>query len=125
MTLTTRSSNFRSRISTAILLAAGYFVLVKLGLRLAIVHPSATAVWPPSGIALAATLLLAYLGLARNCSGRFRRKSDNDWVNPHADLIARMWIVSGITGGHREFAFRITSTQCFCASTALQSAVLR
>ena len=37
-----------------------YFVACKLGLRLAIVHPSATAVWPGTGIALAALLLLGY-----------------------------------------------------------------
>ena len=35
-----------------------YFLVCKLGLRLAIVHPSATAVWPGTGIALAAILLL-------------------------------------------------------------------
>ena len=37
-----------------------YFVLAKLSLRLAFVHPSASAVWPPSGLALAALLLLGY-----------------------------------------------------------------
>jgi len=37
-----------------------YFLVCKLGLRLAIVHPSATAVWPGTGIALAAILLLGY-----------------------------------------------------------------
>src|SRR4029077_14077331 len=37
-----------------------YFVLAKLSLRLAFVHPSATAVWPPSGLALAAFVLLGY-----------------------------------------------------------------
>ena len=37
-----------------------YFVVCKLGLRLAIIHPSATAVWPGTGIALAAILLLGY-----------------------------------------------------------------
>jgi two-component system, NarL family, sensor histidine kinase FusK len=41
-------------------LAILYFVAGKLGLRLAIVHPSATAVWPGTGIALAALLLLGY-----------------------------------------------------------------
>ncbi|MGH7347328.1 MAG: MASE1 domain-containing protein, partial [Candidatus Rokuibacteriota bacterium] len=34
-----------------------YFVAGKLGLSLAFVHASATAVWPPTGIALAALLL--------------------------------------------------------------------
>src|SRR5260370_2868079 len=43
-----------------------YFVAGKVGLMLAFVHPSATAVWPPTGIALAATLLLGYrVGPAR------------------------------------------------------------
>jgi diguanylate cyclase (GGDEF)-like protein len=41
-------------------LAAVYFVAGKLGLRLAFAHPSATAVWPPTGIALAAFLILGY-----------------------------------------------------------------
>src|SRR2546426_2552538 len=41
-------------------LAAGYFVAGKLGLEVAYVHPSATVVWPPSGLTLAAFLLLGY-----------------------------------------------------------------
>ena len=43
-----------------LVLAAFYFAAAKLGLRLAFVHPSATAVWPPAGIALAAFLLFGY-----------------------------------------------------------------
>jgi signal transduction histidine kinase len=39
-------------------LAAAYFAAGKLGLSLAFVHASATAVWPPTGIALAAFLFL-------------------------------------------------------------------
>ena len=39
-------------------LAVVYFVAAKLGLRLAFVNPSATAVWPPTGIALAAFLIV-------------------------------------------------------------------
>jgi len=38
-------------------LAAVYLAAAKLGLSLAIVNPSATAVWPPTGIALAAVLV--------------------------------------------------------------------
>jgi len=41
-------------------LFAVYVVAAKLGLKLASVHPSATAVWPPAGITLAAFLLLGY-----------------------------------------------------------------
>src|SRR5262249_35730709 len=41
-------------------LAAVYFIVGKLGLKLAYFHPSATAVWPPTGIALVAVLMLGY-----------------------------------------------------------------
>jgi integral membrane sensor domain MASE1 len=41
-------------------LTAFYFLTGKLGLMLAFVHPSATVVWPPTGIALAAFLLFGY-----------------------------------------------------------------
>jgi len=44
--------------ATMVGLAAVYFVAAKLGLRLAFVNRSATAVWPPTGIALAAFLIL-------------------------------------------------------------------
>jgi diguanylate cyclase (GGDEF)-like protein/PAS domain S-box-containing protein len=37
-----------------------YFVAGKIGLTLALVNPSATPVWPPAGIALAAFLILGY-----------------------------------------------------------------
>src|ERR1039457_2936454 len=41
------------------MLAVGlaYFVLAKLGLRLASINPSASPIWPPTGLALAAVLL--------------------------------------------------------------------
>src|SRR2546427_5957641 len=41
-------------------LVAVFFVAGKLGLELAFEHASATAVWPPTGIALAAMLLYGY-----------------------------------------------------------------
>ena len=37
-------------------MAIAYFAAGKLGLKLAFVHASATAVWPPTGIAMAAAL---------------------------------------------------------------------
>ncbi len=43
---------------TSAALAAVYFVAGKAGLSLAVVNESATAVWPPTGIAIAALLLL-------------------------------------------------------------------
>ncbi|HET8575794.1 MAG TPA: MASE1 domain-containing protein [Methylomirabilota bacterium] len=43
-----------------IVLATVYLIAAKIGLKLAFVHASASAVWPPAGIALAAALLLGY-----------------------------------------------------------------
>ena len=40
--------------------AAAYYFLAKLGLRLASINPSASPIWPPTGIALAAVLLGGY-----------------------------------------------------------------
>ncbi len=45
---------------TVIILAVLYFVAAKLSLKLAYLHVSASPVWPPAGIALAAVLLLGY-----------------------------------------------------------------
>jgi len=56
-------TNFHRSISYAgDLVAIGviYFVLAKGGLALASVHPSATPIWPPTGLALAAVLLWGY-----------------------------------------------------------------
>ena len=51
--------NQRLKTTVAILLTAvAYFCAGKFGLSLAVVHPSASAVWPASGIALALLLLL-------------------------------------------------------------------
>ena len=48
-----------------------YFVLAKIGLALALIHPSASTIWPPTGFALAAIVLL---GLAGNIPGRNDRQ---------------------------------------------------
>src|SRR5262247_3866657 len=37
-----------------------YFVLAKIGLALALIHPSASPIWPPTGFALAAIMLWGY-----------------------------------------------------------------
>jgi len=47
-------------IGGGIALVGLYVVSGKLGLMLAVVHPSTTAVWAPTGIALAALLVLGY-----------------------------------------------------------------
>jgi len=47
-------------LARVVLLAAAYFSAAKLALLVAIPPGYATAVWPPSGIALASVLLLGY-----------------------------------------------------------------
>src|SRR5438093_12939430 len=42
----------------AVVLAAAYFVVARLGLRYATIGESISPVWPPTGLALAARLLL-------------------------------------------------------------------
>ena len=45
------------QVIAMVAVAAAYFIAGKLGLKLALVHASVTAVWPPTGLALAALLL--------------------------------------------------------------------
>ena len=47
-------------VTAGAVLAVVYFAAAKLGLRLAFVHPSATAVWAPTGIALAGFLIFGF-----------------------------------------------------------------
>jgi diguanylate cyclase (GGDEF)-like protein len=50
----------REDLALVALLAVVYFGAAKLGLRFAFVHPSATALWAPTGIALAAFLIFGF-----------------------------------------------------------------
>jgi signal transduction histidine kinase/CheY-like chemotaxis protein len=55
--------NLRRGISYAgglVAIGVIYFALAKAGLALASIHPSATPIWPPTGVALAAVLLWGY-----------------------------------------------------------------
>jgi diguanylate cyclase (GGDEF)-like protein len=53
-------TNWKNNLVAIAALAVAYFGAGKVGLSMAFVHPSSTAVWPPSGIALAAFLILGY-----------------------------------------------------------------
>ncbi len=55
----TRSDALKNA-ATVVILAAVYFIAGKLGLEVASVHASATAVWPCTGIAVAALLLFGF-----------------------------------------------------------------
>src|SRR5262245_5489543 len=47
-------------IASLIGIGLTYFLLAKSGLALALIHPSASAIWPPTGFALAAIVLWGY-----------------------------------------------------------------
>src|SRR5690242_9599380 len=57
-----RATCRRHTKNAAILLGIGvaYFTCAKAGLLLASINPSATPIWPPTGLALAVALLLGY-----------------------------------------------------------------
>jgi signal transduction histidine kinase/integral membrane sensor domain MASE1 len=58
-----RRTSFRggpSYIAGLIGIGLTYFALAKSGLALALIHPSASAIWPPTGFALAAIVLWGY-----------------------------------------------------------------
>src|SRR6516164_4834568 len=62
--LETRATLDLHRIAVGIIellsVAIVYFISAKAGLALASVHPNATPIWPPTGIALAAVMLWGY-----------------------------------------------------------------
>jgi hypothetical protein len=62
------STYTRLAIATGITIA--YFLTGKLGLGFALIHPSASAIWAPSGLALAACLLFGSWNVASDCSWR-------------------------------------------------------
>ena len=64
-------SRFLKELATLVVLAAVYFVAGKLGLKLAFVNASATPVWPCTGIALAAFLVLGYRAWPAILAGAF------------------------------------------------------
>src|ERR1700682_4625444 len=55
-----RRSQFLLDLSIGLPVCAVYIAAGKLSLQLASVHPSASPVWPPTGIALAVLLTLGY-----------------------------------------------------------------
>jgi integral membrane sensor domain MASE1/DNA-binding NarL/FixJ family response regulator len=52
-----RAPPLESDVAALILVGFAYFALAYLGLRLASINPSATPIWPPTGLAIAAILL--------------------------------------------------------------------
>jgi signal transduction histidine kinase/ActR/RegA family two-component response regulator len=105
--------NSRSRTALIVgLLTVLYFVAGKLSLKLAFLHASASPVWPPAGIALAALLVLGYrawpaifvgalavnLTTAGNIFTSFGIAAGNT-----LEAVAGAWLVHRFAGGTQVF----------------------
>lgn len=93
-------------------LTAVYFVAGKLALQLAIVNASASPVWPPTGIALAAFLVLGYHVWPSILLGAFLvnlttaggvATSVGIAVGNTLEGVVAAWLVSRFAGGRRAF----------------------
>ena len=93
-------------------LSAVYFIAAKLGLRLAFANPSATAIWPCTGIALAALLILGYRVLPGIFFGAFlvnlmtagsAATSLGIAVGNSLEAVVGCYLVSRFAGGLRAF----------------------
>ena len=80
------------RVAILLTLSVSYFAAAKLGLMLAIVHASATAVWPPTGIALAGLLLLGYRAWPAIAVGAFVAN-----ITTHGSVATCLGIAAGNT----------------------------
>ena len=82
-----------------LVIGAAYFVLAKAGLLLASIHPSATPVWPPAGLALAAILLRGPRVWPAIFAGALIANATNDIANAGFDgqLLASFGIAVGNT----------------------------
>src|SRR5882672_3853190 len=57
---TSADSDYLVQFITLLVVTAVYFAAAKLGLSLAFIHANVSPVWPPTGVAIAAVLLLGY-----------------------------------------------------------------
>ncbi len=106
------TNRFTSRLAAVAALAGVYVAAARLGLSLAFLHPSATPVWPPTGIALAALLLYGYRlwpgvfvgALAANLwiSGALA-PSLGIAVGNTLEAVVGAWLVCRFAGGRRAF----------------------
>ncbi len=77
-----------------------YFVLAKLGLRLASINPSASPIWPPTGLALAAVLLGGLRIWPAIFIGAFAANATSAGTLATAAIIALGNTLEGVAGGY-------------------------
>jgi PAS domain S-box-containing protein len=87
-------------LAELVLFAAAYFLLGKLGLRLATVQPNASPVWAPSGLALALVLLRGYRVWPAVAVGAFLVNATTAGSLATAAAIALGNVLECLTGGY-------------------------
>ncbi|MHB8733338.1 MAG: MASE1 domain-containing protein [bacterium] len=121
-----------ARIAEAAILAAAYFLAAKAGLRLAFLHPSATPVWPPTGIAIAALLLRgprAWPGVFLGAFAANLTTAGTVWTSlgiaagNTLEAVAATWLVNRYAGGRRAFD-RLEDIVRFALTAALLSTAI-
>src|SRR5262245_46966249 len=95
------------------IIGALYFALAKIGLILASIHASATPIWPPTGLALAAMLLRGYRVAPAILLGAFAANATTAGtittataigVGNMLEALAGAWLVNRWSGGWDTFA---------------------
>lgn len=99
---TAKVSGWAARGRTAAILVAvavAYFVLAKLGLQLASINPSASPIWPPTGLALAAVLLGGLRVWPAIFAGAFAANASTAGTLETAAVIALGNTLEAVVGG--------------------------
>ena len=86
-------------LSALLTVTLAYFVMAKLGLRLASINPSASPIWPPTGLALAAVLLGALRIWPAIFIGAFAANATTAGTLATSALIALGNTLEGLVGG--------------------------
>ena len=111
-------------LALLVLLTLIYFVVEKLGMRLAFVHPLVTPIWLPSGIALAAFILYGYRVWPAIFVGSFLSHATTSvepsfliqWELHWKGSLALTWLTSLLTA--RRLLIRRRAYFCLCWSHA-------
>src|SRR5206468_11951124 len=115
-----------------LVIAAAYFVSARFGLSLAFANPSASPVWPPTGLSLAAVILLGYRVWPGILAGAFVVNLTTAgtpatcaaiaWGNT-LEALAGGWLLNRLGGG-RHALERVRSISIFVPLVALGSTAI-
>lgn len=126
------SAQRRTHALTILVLGVVYFLFAKLGLSLALVHANATAVWPPTGLAIGAMLLFGYRVWPGILLGAFFANVTTAGTIATSvaiatgnalEALAAAWLVNRFAGGRHAFD-RVRDIVIFAVLGALLSTMI-